>query len=76
MRSVLLCSLMAAGVAGVTPAHAAPLVPREPFARAHVLLMARAQKGDGPAKMADVEIWAQGTRLRAIVTGDAEHAQW
>ena len=53
------------------PALAAdPLVPREPFAKAHVSLMARAQIGAGTARLADIDVWAEGTRLRARVRGE------
>ena len=57
-------------------AAAAPLVAREPYARAHVLLMARAQPRGAEAKMADVEVWADGTRLRALLHGDSPAQLW
>lgn len=47
------------------------LVPREPFAKAHVSLMARTQVGNDEARLADVDVWAEGTRLRAVVKGEA-----
>jgi hypothetical protein len=46
-------------------------VPREPFANAHVSLMARVQKGGADAQVAELDVWAEGTRLRARVRGDA-----
>src|ERR1051325_10440405 len=53
------------------PALAAdPLVPREPFAKAHVSLMARSQAGSAEARLADIDVWAEGTRLRARVRGE------
>jgi len=46
-------------------------VPREPFANAHVSLMARVQSGAAEARLAELDVWAEGTRLRARVRGDA-----
>ncbi len=48
------------------------LVAREPFAKAHVTMMARAQSGEGAARMADVDVFAEGTRLHARLRGDAK----
>ncbi len=45
-------------------------VPREPFANAHVSLMARVQNGAAEARLAELDVWAEGTRLRARVRGD------
>ena len=47
-----------------------PLVAREPYAKAHVSMMARAQTGDRPARLAEVEVFAEGTRLRARLRGE------
>src|SRR2546430_2130712 len=47
-----------------------PVVPREPFAKAHVSLMARSQAGSGEARLAEIDLWAEGTRLRARVRGE------
>jgi hypothetical protein len=47
-----------------------PLVPREPFAKAHVSLMARAQVGAAEARLSDVDVWAEGTRLHARIRGE------
>jgi hypothetical protein len=44
----------------------APLVKREAFANAHLLLMARSESR-GTARIADVEVWASGNRLRAKI---------
>src|SRR5258706_13572859 len=53
------------------PALAAdPLVPREPFAKAHVSLMARAQAGSRGARLGGIDVWGEGTRLRARVRGE------
>jgi hypothetical protein len=72
-----LVSLLIAGIASPAFAEAeARLVPREPFARAHVQMMIRAQFRANPAVMADVDVWAGGTRLRATITGDQEKAQY
>ena len=38
--------------------------------------MARAEPHGGVAKMADVEIWAEGTRLRATLHGDSPAQLW
>jgi hypothetical protein len=43
---------------------------REPFANAHVMLMARVQNGNGEPHLADVDVWAEGARLRARVRGE------
>jgi hypothetical protein len=55
---------------------AAPAVPREPFAKAHVQYMARAQSGAREAKLLDIDVWAEGTRLRAKVRGDAKGGEF
>ena len=66
MRRKLLPLLLIA-----VPALAAdPVVPREPFAKAHVSLMARAKIGGSEAQLAEVDVWAEGSRLRARVRGD------
>jgi hypothetical protein len=65
MRRIALAALIC------LPAMAAdPLVPREPFANAHVSLMARAQSGAQEPRMADIDLWAEGTRLLARVRGE------
>lgn len=44
-----------------------PVVAKEPFAKAHLQMMVRAEQKDGGARMVDLEVWAQGSRLRALV---------
>jgi hypothetical protein len=62
-RTLLLLSI-------AVPALAAdPPVPREPFAKAHVSMMVRSQLGEREPRLADVDIWADGTRLRARIRG-------
>ena len=69
MRSYLFSVLIAVPAFAIAvPAFAADsLVPREPFAKAHVSLMARAQGKEGEARIAEIEVFAEGTRLRALV---------
>jgi hypothetical protein len=52
------------------------LVPHQPFAKAHVQLMARVQRGAQPGHMADVDVWAEGTRLKAVIANDPEKATY
>ena len=59
------------------PALAArPVVPREPFAKAHVSLMARVQTGHGEARLAEIDVWAEGARLRARVRGEPQAGEF
>lgn len=51
-------------------------VPREPFAKAHISLMARAQAGKAEARLAEIDVWAEGARLRASVRGDADAGEF
>jgi hypothetical protein len=64
--------LAIAGILAVSLAAAADaLVAREPFAKAHVSMMARAETSRGePARLAEIDVWAEGTRLRARVRGE------
>ena len=72
MRRTCLLSLLVA-----LPAVAAGLVvPREPFANAHLSLMARAKSSGAEARLAEVEVWAEGNRLRARVRGDAQAGEF
>jgi hypothetical protein len=48
---------------------------REPFGNAHVLMMARSQAKGHDARMADLELWAEGTRLRANVRGEPKSGE-
>ena len=66
-RNGLLAILIAA------PALAAGSPPvREPFVNAHVSLMARLQDGAAEPRLADIDLWADGARLRARVRGDPQ----
>jgi hypothetical protein len=79
-RSVMLHDAMRRAALILTlalPALAAdPLVPREPFAKAHVSLMARAQTGAEEPRLADLDVWAEGTRLRARVRGEPKAGEF
>lgn len=55
---------------------AGPLVAREPFAKAHVSMMARVQAGRGEARLAEIDVWAEGTRLRARVRGEPQAGEF
>ncbi|OLD07586.1 MAG: hypothetical protein AUI90_09700 [Deltaproteobacteria bacterium 13_1_40CM_3_69_14] len=59
-------------LAAIPAISAGAAVPREPFARAHVFWMARAQSGAGEARLAEIDVWAEGTRLRAQVRGEPQ----
>jgi len=72
MRRTCLLSLLVA-----LPVVAAGLVlPREPFANAHLLLMARSKSGGAEARLTEVDVWAEGNRLRARVRGDAQAGEY
>ena len=59
------------------PAMAAgPVVPREPFAKAHISMMARVQAGRGEARLAEIDVWAEGARLRARVRGEPQFGEF
>jgi hypothetical protein len=58
------------------PVLAAPVVAREPFAKAHVSMMARAQSGRAEARLAEIDVWAEGTRLRARVRGEPQAGEF
>ncbi len=66
MRRIALASLLLA----VPALAAAPS--REPFGNAHLTLMVRVQAGAAEPRLADVDLWADGTRLRARVRGEPE----
>ncbi|OLE63457.1 MAG: hypothetical protein AUG04_05225 [Deltaproteobacteria bacterium 13_1_20CM_2_69_21] len=59
-------------LAAIPAISAGAAVPREPFAKAHVFWMARAQSGAGEARLAEIDVWAEGTRLRAQVRGEPQ----
>jgi hypothetical protein len=71
MRSPGLFPLLVA-----VPALAAETVPREPFAKAHISMMARAQSGAEEARLVEVDVWAEGSRLRARVRGDPQAGEF
>jgi len=62
----LAAAALSALVSNFARADQAPMVKREAFANAHVLLMARSE-ARGNARIADVEVWASGDRLRAKI---------
>jgi hypothetical protein len=65
------------GVLFALPAVAAgPVVPREAFAKAHVSMMARVQAGRGEARLAEIDLWAEGARLRARVRGEPQAGEF
>ena len=75
MHRTAVVSISAAALAGMfavaalaraSRADEAPLLKRESFANAHLLYMVRAES-QGRSKMADVELWADGARLRARI---------
>lgn len=55
---------------------AAPGATREPFGNAHVSLMVRVQNGAAEPRLAEVDVWAEGARLRARVRGAAEAGEF
>jgi hypothetical protein len=71
MRRLLPLLLMATSALA-----AGPVVSREPFARAHIQMMARAQNGTREARIADLDVWAGGTRLRARVRGESKVSEF
>jgi hypothetical protein len=75
-RSLIVTALALVSGSALPSAAEGPPVGREPFAKAHVLMMARAESRDTEARMADVEVWAEGTRLRALVHGARSGEFW
>ena len=66
---VLTCISLAAAAADLA-------VPRQPFAKAHVSLMARFEAAsDHEARLAEIDIWAEGSRLRARVRGEPKSGE-
>ncbi|HMC34510.1 MAG TPA: hypothetical protein VKH65_08890 [Myxococcales bacterium] len=55
----------------LAPAPVAPLAAREPFAKAHVQMMARSETKGAPLRLVDVDVWAEGARLKARVRNSA-----
>jgi len=70
MRRIALFSLLLA-----MPALAAAPA-REAFGNAHVTLMVRMQAGAGEPRLAELDVWADGTRLRARVRGEPESGEF
>ena len=68
MRHLIARTVCASGLVALA-ASADPLVAREPFAKAHVQMMVRAEN-DGQARLIELEVWAEGTRLRALASGE------
>jgi len=68
--------LLIAGALAVAAAPAAPMVAREPFAKAHVQLMARSEAKGGQLRLVDVDLWAEGTRLKARVRESASAGEF
>jgi hypothetical protein len=63
--------------AAALPALAAPPAgPREAFGNAHILLVVRSQLKGHEARLADLEVWAEGTRLRALVRGEPKSGEF
>jgi hypothetical protein len=73
MRRALLILIVALPALAAEPL---PLVPREPYAKAHVSWMVRAQSGVREARLAEVDVWAEGTRLRARVKGEPQAGEF
>ena len=61
MRRILAASLVLA----VPAVAAAPS--REPFGNAHIALMVRVQAGGAEPRLSELDVWADGSRLRARV---------
>lgn len=74
-RSQLLLVLSLAAASAPVSA-AGPLVPRERFARAHVQLMVRAAQRRGSARVEDVDVWADGARLKAVIRASGAATVW
>src|SRR5438105_5580553 len=68
--------LLIAGALAVAAAPAAPMVAREPFAKAHVQLMTRSEAKGGQLRLVDVDLWAEGTRLKARVRDSASAGEF
>jgi hypothetical protein len=81
-RSVILIDAMRSTIPvliaalAALPALADLPVAREPFAKAHVSMMARAQLGEGEARMADLDVYAEGARLRARLRADPKAGEF
>ena len=50
--------------------------PREPFAKAHIRIMARAEAASQhQARLAEIDVWAEGSRLRARVRNEPQSGE-
>ncbi len=68
--SLVLWAALAAAAADLTA------VPREPFAKAHVSMMARSEAAsDHEARIAEIDVWAEGSRLRALVRNEPKSGE-
>lgn len=72
MRRTFLLAVAALAALAATPL----LVAREPFAKAHVSMVARAQEGGREARLAEVDVFAEGTRLRARLRGEPKAGEF
>ena len=62
--------------AGLAAAADSAAVPREPFAKAHVSMMARTEAAsDHEPRLAEIDVWAEGSRLRARVRNDPKSGE-
>jgi hypothetical protein len=69
-------AILLAAAAALPAIADAPLVAREPFAKAHVAMMARSQAGESTARMVDVDVYAEGTRLHAKLRDDPKAGEF
>ena len=75
-RTLTLAAFCSLGIAAVgSEAADGPILAREPFAKARVSMMVRSAGSDGSARMVDLDLFAEGTRLRAIVRGKGAHTE-
>lgn len=63
-RTALISLLLAAPAFAAAPA-------REPFGNAHLSLMVRMEAGAAGPRLAEVDVWSDGSRLRARIRGEA-----
>jgi hypothetical protein len=74
MRRFSAALLLAA--AGLPALAAPPAGPREAFGNAHILLVVRSQLKGHEARLAELEVWAEGTRLRARVREEPKSGEF
>lgn len=68
MRRIVATMLLALPAFAAAPS-------REAFGNAHVTLMIRVQAGAAEPRLAELDLWADGTRLRARVRGEPESGE-